>query len=378
MIFMEPGKDSERDLPYDGPMPGTHRVGIRHRLIWIIPLIVVIVGTAGYFTIRAIPASDNAGGKPGTSASGNTGAGQNAADSRAEKGAAGFGAGPSGSASLSPKGTLSPSPAFSEVCPAFPGFPDASCTGWQHTGVKLHTNNCPGKITKPNSTYDGCLFKDGIAVAAGDVTIKRSRIEGIVGQANSTGDGDLNNLQLIDVEIDGGGNPDFNQAAIGISNYSCVRCNIHSTGRGANIGQNVTFRESYIHDFVYSNGAHQTAIGSHGGGNYSIVHNNLQCNSNSQGCSSALSFYGDDAQVNGALVQNNLFNTDGSYCTYAGSVQGKAYPHGINIRYIDNRFGKKFGGKCAYYGPVACYEDNPGNVWQGNSWQDGSGAVAKY
>ncbi|MEU5940848.1 DUF4082 domain-containing protein [Micromonospora sp. NPDC047548] len=269
--------------------------------------------------------------------------------------------------------TSSPPAPDGSGCPAFPAFPDASCTGWQHTGVKLHTENCPARMTRPNTTYDSCLFTDGVSIAADNVTIKRSRVEGRIDPAAT--DGNLRGLTLVDVEVDGGREPDFNQSAIGNSNYSCTRCDIHSTGRGVNMGSNVTIRDSYIHDFVYSEGAHQTAVGAHGGDNYTIVHNNLQCNSNNYGCSAALSFYGDDSQINGALVQNNLFNTDGGYCTYAGSLNGKPYPHGINIRYLDNRFGKKFNPRCGGYGPVASYEQNPGNVWRGNAWQDGSGVV---
>jgi hypothetical protein len=69
-------------------------------------------------------------------------------------------------------------------------------------------------------------------------------------------------------------------------------------------------------------------------------------------------------------LSSNLFNADGSYYTYGGSVNG------INIRYIDNLFGKAFGNNCAYYGPVANFDSSGSdNVWTGNRWQDGSGTV---
>jgi hypothetical protein len=260
-------------------------------------------------------------------------------------------------------------PPITSACPPFPAFPDSNCTGYKHTGVTLHT--CSVRITTANSTYDSCLFPDTLTIAAKGVTVKRSLVQGRVEGVNSS----LQGATLIDVEIDGGGNPDHNQSAITETNYTCIRCDIHSTGHGAHGALNVTIRDSYIHDFVYSAGAHQTAFGSNGGSHFVLVHNNLQCNSNGEGCSSALSFYGDDSQVNDVLVQNNLFNTDGSYCTYAGSVASKAYPHGVNVRYVDNRFGKKFHSRCGSYGPVTSWEQGSSNVWQGNAWQDGSGPV---
>lgn len=252
-------------------------------------------------------------------------------------------------------------------CPVFPAFPDANCTGWRHTGVTLR--DCATTITKPNSTWDRCRFVGGLEIQAANVTITRSLVHGRVFPHT-----DLRNLTLIDVEIDGSNEVDpYSQAAIGNSNYTCVRCDIHHTGRGVSMGENVRVEHSYLHDWVYVADAHQTAAGSNGGSRIRLIHNTLICNS--PGCSAALSFYGDFSSVDDVLVQNNLLDTSGSYCTYAGSVAGKPFPVGTNIRYIDNRFGKLYHPRCGVYGPVAAYERHAGNVWQGNAWQDGSGEV---
>jgi hypothetical protein len=265
-----------------------------------------------------------------------------------------------------------PVPPVAGACPAFPAVPDANCTGWQHTGVQLHS--CPSTVTTANAVLDSCRFAGGLTVQASNVTISRSRVEGRV-MATYLTNWSLGGLRLTDVEIDGGGNADNGQAAIGNDNYTCVRCHIHGTGRGANLGRNVTIQDSYLHDWVYINGAHQTAIGSNGGSGFRIIHNNLICNSGGPGCSAALSFYGDFAPVNDVLVQNNLLNTNGAYCTFAGSTTAKPFPRGTNIRYIDNLFGKMYNKGCGLYGPVATWEYYEGNVWTGNRWQDGSGAI---
>jgi len=88
--------------------------------------------------------------------------------------------------------------------------------------------------------------------------------------------------------------------------------------------------------------------------------------------------YGDFDPIDNILIEYNLFNTDGGYCTYGGSAgvaSGKPYPHGTNVRYLNNRFGKVYYSSCGDVGPVAAWEYNSGNVWSGNAWADGSGAV---
>lgn len=270
----------------------------------------------------------------------------------------------------SPEPTPSTTSGSDGPCGAFPLFPDETCTGWQHTGVTLQ--ECPTEVTESGVTLDGCRFVGGLKISAADVTITRSRIEGLVQPRDS-----LQNLTLVDVEIDGTGRVDpasqDGQLAIGSSDYTCIRCHIHGTGRGANLTHNVRIEDSYLHGFPYMNGKHMTAIGSNGGANHVIRHNNLECDVS--GCSAALSFYGDFAQVEDVLVENNLLNTTGSYCTYAGSVESKEYPVGTNIRYLNNRFGKKFMPDCGRYGPVSSWSSGNGNVWEGNAWADGSGPV---
>lgn len=317
---------------------------------------------AGYLVLGpwpAAPATGGGSGDPGADPAGALGT------------AAAPGAGPGAS---QPRGQepavreqAAPATGGGSGCGGFPSFPDASCTGWRHTGVSLR--DCPTTITEDGATVDGCRFPGGVTILARDVTITRSLIHGLV-QPN----GSMQNLTLIDVEIDGSGQPDpHGEAAIGSGDYTCLRCHIHSSGRGANLDSNVRIEDSYLHGFVYTDGVHQTAIGSNGGSGFTIVGNNLECSTD--GCSAALALYGDFFPIEDVLVQDNLFNTTGSYCTYAGSVEGKPFPVGTGIRYLDNRFGRKYHPQCGIYGTVISWGEHEGNVWQGNQWQDGSGAV---
>ncbi len=222
-------------------------------------------------------------------------------------------------------------------------------------------------------TFDKCLFSDGVVVKGANVTIKRSHIHGTVDPHWSNGY-DYRHLTMIDVEIEEADNKSPDRSAIGGANFSCLRCDVHHTGTGIHVGDNASVVDSWTHDFVMTPGSHGAGIGEgQGQGNHSrIIHNNIQCNrlpGQQQVCSSALSLY-DEPTLNDVLVQNNLFNAIDGYCTYGGG------PQGTNIRYIDNLFGKKFHSGCGSYGPVtAFYSGNTGNVWSGNAWQDGSGAV---
>lgn len=271
------------------------------------------------------------------------------------------------------------------ACPAFPAFPDASCTGVP-AGVTLHA--CNGEITTAGAKLDSCLFTGGVTIAAANVEITRSKVLGMVGADYRT-NWNLSGLKLTDVEIDGSGYVTANgEAAIGYDNYSCLRCNVHHTGRGFNFANGVTIQDSWSHDFWAAPGAHQSAAGSNGGAGNRIIHNRLDCSdvntpTGGAGCSGALVLYGDFDPVNDVVIQNNLFD-GGSYCLYPGADSvGKPYPNGTNIRVLDNRFGRKYpsepaGGqdhRCGYYGPVQSWKANTGNVWSGNAWADGSGAV---
>lgn len=278
--------------------------------------------------------------------------------------------GPTPAPTTSPTSSPSPTPTGTNgrACPAWPAVPDASCTGVP-PGITLRS--CSNYLSTAGATYDGCLFSGQVTVAASNITIKNSKV--VAGRINA-GYGSQTGLMIMDVEIDGQNKDQTNQSAIGDSNYTCIRCNVHNTGRGVAVGSNVTIRDSWFHDFYYTNGAHQSAIGSNGGSNNSVIHNNINCNSD--GCSGALVFYGDFAPIQNVLVQNNLMNTTGSYCTYGGSVSGKPYPVASNIRYIDNRFGKVYHPSCGIYGPVATWSYANGNVWSGNTWADGSGTVS--
>jgi hypothetical protein len=249
--------------------------------------------------------------------------------------------------------------------------------GPTNTGVPAGTVLAPSgdiTVTQPGTVISGVHVTGCIDVQADNVTIRNT----LVTQIGSCWGGAITlrygafpsgNVMIVDTEVDGNGQN--TNSLIGNDGYTCIRCNLHGGGRGANMGQNVVIQDSWLHDFWCPPGstAHEEAVLSNGGTNFQVIHNTLDADN---GCTSAaLAMYGDFTAITNVLVQNNLLN-GGAFCAYGGSLTEKPYPTGSNIRFIGNHFGTKYIATCGQYGPIYGWAYNAGNVWSANVW-DGTG-----
>lgn len=153
-------------------------------------------------------------------------------------------------------------------------------------------------------------------------------------------------------------------------NWTLRHADIHGIGSGPRLTTNTAVEYSYVHDIPNTDPEeHKSAVGLNGGTGNRVVGNRLECAV--PGCSAALAMYGDFSPVEDVLVEGNLFNTSGSYCVYGGSVEGKPYPVGADIRILNNHFGREHHEQCGIYGPVAAWDGSvEGNLWEGNVWAD--------
>src|SRR5690625_1201682 len=153
---------------------------------------------------------------------------------------------------------------------------------------------------------------------------------------------------------------------------------IYGVGSAVRLTSGSVVRGNYILADLSNEGSdtHRSAIGINGGSHNVIDGNTVTCEG--PGCSGAFVMYGSNARITDTLVTGNLFNTTGSYCTYAGSLDSKQYPIALDVRYIDNAFGQMFFDTCGRYGPVAGLNSGggPGFVWQGNTWESTGGDVS--
>ena len=222
------------------------------------------------------------------------------------------------------------------------------------------------------------MFNGGVEVKASGVKITRSLIKGGV-DTGSGGPGEQTGLVISDTTIDCGCLADETHTppAISESNYTLLRVNLFDSGHGAAVKSNVTIQDSYIHGLGANTDAHKDGVFSGDGQHVLIKHNNIECNDGSKGgCTAAIGLLTDFGTISDYTIDGNLLNTNGSYCFYASGGPQKSYTSN-HIVFTNNHFGRSIYPKCGYYGPVAYWDVNaPGNVWNGNVWDDGGGAVA--
>lgn len=252
------------------------------------------------------------------------------------------------------------------------GFPNASNTGVP-AGVALTPYAGPCRVTTAGTVIDGKTVNCHLTIAANNVTIRNSVVNGTVTTSGGTG------LLVADSEVRIG---DRAGTGIGNSGFTVERVEVTGGNRSINCELNCTVRDSYVHgQFTDETGVfHESGIRM--GAGSTIVHNTIACDAPDvppdAGCSAGLTGYGDFAAVENNLIQDNLFKAStGGTCAYGGSSRGKPYTNGArNIRFINNVFERGTTGYCGKWAPIMDFNRSaPGNVWSGNVWANG-GAVS--
>jgi hypothetical protein len=240
--------------------------------------------------------------------------------------------------------------AQSSGCPPYPSFPDASCTGWQHTGVTLTAYTGPSTITTTGTVIDGKQINGELRINANNVTVRRSRINGRIFTEYSNR---YTGILLEDVEIDGG---NTTLACLGPSGFSARRVHIRNCAQGINSSGGFTLEDSYIHDIYGTGDVHAEAVlgaGSSATHPIRLIHNELRANWNSAtggfsgggGMSASVALYTHPtfwSPQSDILLEKNRLSTPGSgavYCLYPGS-DSPAYNRLTNSRFVDNVFVK--------------------------------------
>ncbi len=258
---------------------------------------------------------------------------------------------PTTTTTAKPSTTTTQVPGNNKNCLAKPsacGLPDATNTGWQHTGVVLKPSGSI-KVTQPGTVIDGLDIKGEVSIEADNVTIKRSRI--------TSGDyypiRHLNGnkgLLVEDTEI-AGTNGDVT-SAISFTDYTARRVNVHGSADGLKADNNVLIEDSYIHDLALSPGSHNDGIQSTGGSNVTIRHNTIDVGSD--GITSCIILGNEWAPQSNITIANNLLN-GGGWSIYLPD-------QGTNRSITGNRFGRDYG-----YG-IATLQGT--YTWSGNVWDD--------
>ncbi|WP_134765944.1 hypothetical protein [Nocardioides sp. 1609] len=248
------------------------------------------------------------------------------------------------------------------------GYPDATNTGVPG-GTTLRSSG-PIDADRNGMVIDGRDVRGEINVTASNVTIKNTRVTG--GRGIGPADWVIiirpgaDNLRIIDSTIlTPAGTPQdiaciFN---IGESKPWIQRVDISGCSAGVSTGGG-TVRDSYIHDMAEVEGlSHDVGIASNGGGGLQVRHNTIF---NQLDQTAAVAMYQDFGGQRDNVVRRNLL-AGGGYCVYGGAGDTATR----NIKFIRNRFSRRYHSRCGYYGVVASFDRNdPGNVWRENFWDD--------
>ena len=234
------------------------------------------------------------------------------------------------------------------------GWPDASNTGVP-PGVGL-TPSGPMTITTAGTVVDGRDISGGVVVRASNVVIKNSKIHGnddygVYVQSGS--------VTIQDSELWG-----FSETAVGFSNWTGLRLNIHDVkADGVKFGSNVLLQDSWIHHLTPGSGAHadggQLQFGAR---NLTIRHNNIDASASRANAALFIAPDQGPSTSGPMLIESNLLN-GGNYTLFC--VDGNNGDYFIsNITIRNNVFGRNHS-----YGAASV---NVPITQSGNTYTDGT------
>jgi hypothetical protein len=285
--------------------------------------------------------------------------------------------------------SASPTRSSSSSSPPASGFPNASNTGVP-AGTALTDYTGPTTITADNTVIDSKTVRAGLVIHAKNVTITKSTIGG-----NIWLDQDVMpsagawSVTVQDSEIDAGTSGE--QGGICCGNYTLLRVNAHGGHNGAQCENGASYcriSDSWLHGQLDGGPVGKNHLGgflNDGETPTSLVHNTIVCDhpvENGEGCTGDVNLIPNFGPIENVTVEGNFLganNTGSAYCTYAGATPGnEGYASQVNhVVYKDNVFQRGHGGsypnQCDDYGPVTGWKTGaPGNVWSGNTWEDGA------
>jgi len=227
-------------------------------------------------------------------------------------------------------------------------FPDATTTG-----VPAGTTLTPSgslDVKSAGTVLEGLDIDGCVDVHADNVTIRASRIScARPTTAVRLMDG-YSGLRLEDVEIDGNG---IVSAAVGFTDYTLVRVNIHGVVDGPRMGSRTVLVDSYVHGLVRTDDSHNDAVQVTGGSGVSILHNTLDAYDPATGdlFNAAIMVGTGKDSVADLLIEGNYLNGGNYTVTFRPNLDAS------NIVGRGNTFGPD-----QRYGPLA-HADSPGITW---------------
>lgn len=251
------------------------------------------------------------------------------------------------------------------------GWPSASNTGVpEGTALTPWTGDCT--ITEPGTRIESRIVDCDLRIRAADVVIVNSRINGnVVLRDLEAG----YSFSISDSEVLAGSRM---VTGIGNGHFVAERVEVVGGGRSIYCATDCTIERSWVHLQAGDPDGEAHLSGIRMGQNATIRFNTIVCEGKrvppASGCSAALTGYGDFQPVQNNLIEGNLFlSGTASFCAFGGSSRDKPFSdQARDIRFIRNVFVRDGTGSCGIHAPIEAFDSNaPGNVWEGNVWNDG-------
>jgi len=271
------------------------------------------------------------------------------------------------------QGTTTATPPGTDPVPTT-GWPNASNTGVP-SGVSLSPYTGRLTITTDGTVIRNRIINGTLNIQASNVQIINSRINGSVDLRSPKTSGYSFTITDSEVRM-----PDNLATGIMRGNFRATRVEVTGGRRSIYCEFNCVVEDSYVHLQGGDAGGDAHFSGIRMSQNGTFRHNTIACEADrgpGTGCSAALTGYGDTMTVQNNLIEHNRFvghlGGGSTMCAYGGSSPGKPYPNANRIRFVDNVFVRGPSGKCGNLGAITAFNPNAtGNVWQGNTWDDGT------
>jgi hypothetical protein len=238
------------------------------------------------------------------------------------------------------------------------------------TELTDYTGDCA--ITVPGTVIDAKTVNCDLSIRATGVKISRSVINGNV-IVRRPADGF--EFTITDSEVYVG---ERLVTGLGNGNFTALRVEIVGGGRSAYCQAYCTIESSYVHGQSGDPDGEAHLSGIRMGQHTTLRFNTITCEGKrippASGCSAGLTGYGDFAPIQDNLIEGNIFlGGTSSFCAFGGSSRDKPYSNDArDIRFLNNVFVRGETGKCGILAPIEAFDSNaPGNVWEGNTWEDG-------
>ncbi|RYB90723.1 DUF4082 domain-containing protein [Nocardioides glacieisoli] len=273
--------------------------------------------------------------------------------------------------------TATPTPTTTPT-PIPGGWPGPDNTGVPN-GTTLSPYSGPLTVTTANTVIQNVVVNGTLEIAAPGVRIVNTRVNGHVDLRDPRTSGA--SFTITDSEIHVGAT-----LTTGLlrGNFTATRIEVTGGMRSIYCEINCVVEDSWVHAQGGDPGGSTHFGGIRMGESTTLRHNTITCEAMrgpGTGCSAGLTGYGDFGPIQNNLIERNIFLGGGgggsTVCAYGGSSGddgSKPYGHlANNVRFVGNVFVRGASGTCGNIRAVSGFDPTrPGNLWSGNTWDDGT------